>query len=52
MKLYDAPRNTWVKLGEKRIFFHHIDGMYSYCTLETGEVIHLQAWTDVEIGDA
>ena len=26
-----------------------IDGMYSYCTRDNGEVVHLAAWTEVEI---
>lgn len=25
--------------------FHHLDGMYSYCTLKTGQVFHLAVWT-------
>ena len=29
--------------------FRSIDGMYSYCTRDNGEVVHLAAWTDVEI---
>ena len=66
MKLYDAPRNSRVKVvtqdkvppgapeiksGEE-LNFRSIDGMYSYCTRDNGEVVHLAAWTDVEvIGD-
>ena len=63
MKLYDVPDNTTVKilddspqippnaLGLKQydeIKFHHIDGMYSYCTKDN-IVCHLAAWTEVEI---
>ena len=29
--------------------FHHIDGMYSYCKDNKGNVVHLVAWADVEI---
>ena len=29
--------------------FHHIDGMYSYCTDSTGKVHHIAAWADVEV---
>ena len=29
--------------------FRSVDGMYSYCTRDNGEVVHLAAWTDVEI---
>jgi len=55
MKLYEAPRNTWVKVIEPDcddVFkFHHVDGMYSYCHDEAGEVCHYKAWTEVEILD-
>ena len=27
--------------------FHHIDGMYSYCTTDCGQVYYLKAWTPV-----
>ena len=48
--LYDVPNKTWVKLKNgTRIFFDHIDGMYSYCKTEDDKVIHLAAWTEVEI---
>lgn len=64
MKLYDVPRNSWVrpvldnptappdarliKLGET-VKFHNIDGMYSYCHDKEGNVVHLPAWQEVEI---
>ena len=62
-KLYDVPRNTGIKVvvedkvppgapqikeGEE-LNFRSIDGMYSYCTRDNGEVVHLVAWTEVEI---
>lgn len=49
MKLYELPRNTYFRIsGEPQVyFFHHIDGMYSYCTF--GDyVIHINATTEVE----
>lgn len=52
MKLYDVPRNTRIKtLTEEQLNlnFHHIDGAYSYCTDDEGNVYHLAAWTPVEI---
>jgi len=56
MKLYECPRNVLVRSLETEegdepleFKFHHVDGMYSYCTLENGEVVHLAAWTEVEI---
>ena len=29
--------------------FRHIDGMYSYCKDDSGNVVHLAAWTDVDV---
>ena len=66
MKLYDAPRNSWVipiedakappdarpiSKGET-IKFHHVDGMYSYCHDKDGNVVHLPAWQEVEVVSA
>lgn len=63
MKLYEVPRNTRVRITESdirippgapklmpgdEVDFGHIDGMYSYCKKD-GEVVHLAAWTEVEI---
>ena len=50
--LYDVPRNTWVKLEDgTRFFFDHVDGMYSYCKTEEGQVFHPAAWTEVTIDE-
>jgi hypothetical protein len=49
VKLYNVPRETWILVGSERIFFDHIDGMYSYCLTVAGKVCHLAAWTEVEI---
>ena len=52
MKLYEVPRNTLVRtIGDQsfEVLFDHIDGMYSYCTDKEGNVVHLAAWTEVEI---
>lgn len=63
MKLYEAPRNNRIKIiGDVKVptsssqlivsqelNFHRIDGMYSYCTTDSGEVVHLAAWTEVEV---
>jgi hypothetical protein len=55
MKLYEVPKNTWVKCVESDcddVFkLHHIDGMYSYCHNKVGEVCHYKAWIEVEILD-
>lgn len=52
MKLYNVPRNTRIRtLTEEKLEldFHHIDGAYSYCKDEEGNVWHIAAWTEVEI---
>jgi hypothetical protein len=50
MKLYEVPRRSRVKTEDGYEFnFDHIDGMYSYCTDDDGNVVHLMAWTEVEI---
>lgn len=62
-KLYEVPRNTRIKLLEtpktppaapeleqdQELNFHHIDGMYSYCTTDCGKIVHVAAWTLVEV---
>ena len=58
MKLYNVPNNTVVRVvaleGAPEVVgqiykLHNIDGMYSYCHDKDGNVVHLAAWTDVEI---
>ena len=53
MKLYNVPNNTRVRVAgtETIVNFHHIDGMYSLCTLDNGDITHLHAWQEVEIVD-
>ena len=54
MKLYKVPRNSVITLVnddlKTKYLFHHVDGMYSYCTcLHDDSVVHFAAWTEVEI---
>ena len=69
MKLFDVPRNTWIIVKDdaktppgaseikknEPLFFHHIDGMYSFCTthsrneIKEEDIRHLVAWAEVEI---
>ena len=63
MELQNVPRNSRIKVisdikvpvGAPKITegdelnFRSIDGMYSYCTRDNGEVVHLVAWAEVEI---
>lgn len=62
MKLYELPRRTKFRLLENTetppdgieadpnavYFFHHIDGMYSYCEDKDKNIVHLAAWSEVE----
>ena len=63
MELYNVPRNSRIRVvvndkvppgapgieqGEE-LNFRSIDGMYSYCTRDNGEVVYLVAWAEVEI---
>lgn len=53
MQIKDLPRNTKIRVladpDGQIITFHNMDGMYSYCTTEDNEVVHLAAWQEVEI---
>jgi hypothetical protein len=49
MKLYEVPKYSRIKVGDTELDFHHIDGMYSYCTDSEGCAHHIAAWADVEI---
>jgi hypothetical protein len=51
MKLYEVPKNTVVIFLGEKLFFDHLDGMYSFCLDEKGNVVHLSAYTDVEISE-
>ena len=63
MKLYDVPRESFIKvikdikippsaprIVESEVLkFHHIDGMYSLCSKLDGTIVHLAAWSEVEL---
>jgi len=49
IKAEDAPPGAWKLSDGEEVFFHHIDGMYSLCKRHNGEIVHLKAWTEVEI---
>ena len=49
MKLFEVPKYSRIKVGGMELDFHHIDGMYSYCTDKDGKVRHIAAWADVEV---
>lgn len=49
VKLFKVPRNSRIKVNGIELSFHHIDGMYSLCSDDKGNYIHLAAWTEVEV---
>jgi antirestriction protein len=52
MMLYKVPRDSRIVLQDgTKLFFHHLDGMYSYCTDSDGQVWHISASTEVTIED-
>ena len=56
MQLYEVPRNSEIRIqtddGPMTLLFHHIDGLFSYCTDPLGNVVHVSALTEVTvIGD-
>ena len=55
MKLYNVPRDTFFTIQEddsKTVYFlENVDGMFSYCKNEAGNVIHFSASLEVGICD-
>jgi antirestriction protein len=50
MKLYQVPRYSRIVLQDgTKLFFDHLDGMYSYCTDSDGQVWHISAAKEVTI---
>lgn len=53
MKLWEVPRGTWVRSVEPdgsdfKFKLLNIDGAYSRCETEGGQVYHIAAWLEVE----
>jgi hypothetical protein len=58
MKLYEIPEGSRIKAETANdtsdfIVFHHVDGMYSYCTVEgkPKEVCHLSASQELTLSE-
>ena len=50
MKLYQVPRYSNIILPNgTKLYFDHLDGMYSYCIDNEGQVWHVSASTEVTI---
>lgn len=49
-KLYELPRDVRIRTEDgTELHFYNVDGMYSFCKTDAGEVVHLAAWTEVEL---
>jgi hypothetical protein len=60
MKLYEIPKGSRIKAETTNdsgkigdfIIFHHLDGAFSYCTVEgTEDVCHLSANQELTLSD-
>lgn len=60
MKLYDIPEGSRIKAETSNetgkigdyIIFHHLDGAYSYCTVEgTNKVCHLSVNQELTLSE-
>ena len=61
MKLYEIPQESRIKAettddnGNKLgdfIIFHHLDGAYSYCSVEgTEDILHVSACQDLSLSE-
>ena len=60
MKLYDIPKGSRIKAETRNgagklgdyIIFHHLDGAFSYCTVEGNkDVVHLSASQELTLGE-
>ena len=53
MKLYDLPRDTFFTIVEDDsntvYFLENLDGMFSYCKNEAGNVVHFSESLEVDI---
>lgn len=56
MKLHEVPRHTRVRLlvdhpilNGLELNFERVDGMYSICTNDFGDVCHISVFAEVEI---
>ena len=47
-KLHEVPRKTVVDFNGRKVYFDHVDGMYSVCYEEDGTLLHLNCGVWVE----
>ena len=52
IKIYLEEGGYIIENGKKTedtfIYYHHVDGMYSYCKTPSGETVHLSVGTPLE----
>lgn len=52
MRLYSIPEKSKIYAevsdGSTYFIFDHLDGMYSYCVTEKGNIVHLYRGTQLE----
>ncbi len=51
VKLYEVPKNTWIIFNGMRLLFEKVDGMYSICKTEDGQVLHVAAYAEVNLDE-
>jgi len=53
IKLLDVPKDSKIMCecsdGSNNLIFRHIDGMYSFCVTEKGNVVHLYCMTELSL---
>ena len=45
----DGPVDSPNFQANDLVLFYHVDGMYSLCKARDGSIVHLRAWTEVEV---
>ena len=48
-KLYEVPRRSVIMVYGQKFAFCRLDGMYSLCYNESGEIVHIYASEEVEV---
>jgi len=46
-KLYEVKNNSPIEVYDNLLWFHHLDGMYSFCLDSNNNVVHVAAYETV-----
>lgn len=49
VRLYEVKPRQWIIVDGVKLYFDHLDGMYSYCLDEGGNPVHVAASQEVEV---